>query len=339
MKNNENNHFLKRGLAKNFASNGKIKWNKYQTEEYGMFDITETNKEANSLERESLQVIERIIEQVNSNKRVTLNRKELVTLKFFSCFTDGLRQTLDKEGIEEANSIILKYFNEFSNTGSTSNVQKDYYGSMEVNPFEMEVLELNGNEIEWNEWTKRNVTTKSTTLLNIWGKMESRLAIFKFDEPKLMLQETMGFIKTNENNNNKYSFMPIAPNIGIMFYHEPMSTKDLTPSEKPLFFNNDISVHRHETVYKNQEIIKQKQLDYIEAQQTKTIEEIDYHNEMFFLHEVDKYYDLEDLFIYDALKENTEVANMCNVVALKQNKDQMIIYQNEKDIKEIESQI
>ncbi|CAM9126961.1 hypothetical protein [Mycoplasma todarodis] len=335
MKNNKNNQFLQRGLIKNFASNGIVKWNKYQTEEFGTFDIKEIKESSNLLEREGLKAIEKIIQQVNSNKKIELTRKDLVTLKFFSCLNDVFKQTLDKENAEEVNSIILKYFDEFNKTGSTSNIQKDYYGSMEVNPFELEAEEPTGNEAEWDEWTKRNVTTKSTTLLNIWEKMESRLAIFKFDESKLMLQETMGFIKTNKNDNSKYLFMPITPNIGMMFYHEPMSSRDLVPSEKPLFFNNDIRTYRHETVYKNIEIIKQEQLKYIEEQQTKSIEEIDYHNEMFFLHEVKKYYDLEDLFIYDALKESAEVADMCNATALKHNAEQIIIYQNEKDIKNL----
>ncbi|NQZ28768.1 MAG: hypothetical protein HRT98_00050 [Mycoplasmatales bacterium] len=338
MKNNKNIQFLQSAFVKNFATKEKIKWNKYQTEEYGELDIEKIIETVNPLEARALQVIQKIIQQTNVNKEVQLTRKDLIALKFLSCFNDVKKQTLDKEVVNDANSIILEYFDKFEKTGSTSNIQKDYYGSMEVNPFELEE-EPSGNKKEWDEWTARNVTTKTTTLFNIWEKLQSRLVILKFDKPKLMLQETMGFIKTTNNDRNKYSFMPITPNIGIMFYHESIETKELIPSEKVLFFKNDISIQRHETVYKNNETIKQKQLEFIDKQKAKTIEEIDYHNEMFFLHEVEKYYDLEDLFIYKVLEENSEVADICNAMALMNNKEQIIIYQTKQYIIDAEKQI
>ena len=378
MKNNgyKYNHFLQKGFVKNFAINGKIKWKEYLTPKGGEFHITETSnanqpiveeyfhaleieKGMNLLEDKGLVVARKIAQQANFQGKIKLSREELVTLKLFSSLsgvrTRKLRNNIrdingdslfnemikkdgrtPKEIQEEQISIVLKYFEEFNATGTMKKIQLDYFKNVELN--NQENLK-NLSRHEYEEYIKQNITFKSSMEMNVWEKMKSRLIIFKFDEPKLMLQESMNFNEFNTNGGNKYSFMPIAPNVGLMFYFDPIITRGVIPVEKSLFFKNDISKYRHETIYKNIEIIKQKQMEYVSQQKPKTFEEAQQHNQIFFSMEAGYYYDKKDAFIYDVLKESSKIADICNAMALVHNKDQILIYQKEQDIHDAEEQV
>ncbi len=373
------NHFLQKGFVKNFAVNGKVKWKKYQTEQAGVFDINKTEnkdqpiakewfhskateKGMNLLEDQGLQVVRKIAQQSNFQEKIELTRKELVTLKFFSSLssvrTQKLRNNIkDKNGDsifnsmikkdgrnpqeiqEEQISIILEYFDNFIKTGSMINIQKDFLDLMNVQKFSNESKKEVKKSVILDILMKEGMTVKSSMTLNIKEKMDSRLMIFKFDESKLMLQEAMNFNEFNSLGGNKYSFMPIAPNVGIMFYFDPLITRGSIPTENSSFFKNDIALYRHENTYKNIEIIKEKQLEYIKKQNPKSKVEADYHNKIFHLFEVGLYYDFNDLFIYDVLKETAEIADICNAMALVHSKNQIIVYQDEDNITDAEIQI
>ncbi|TCG12076.1 hypothetical protein [Mycoplasma todarodis] len=350
MKNNKNNNLLQNSFIKNFAINNTIKWERYQANEGGTFDINDINDESRldaynqevkkdiiTLEQQGLQVVNKIVQETNENEKIKLTRQEAVTLKFFSLLL-GVESSDKKDSQEAQLTSILKYFKQFTKTGSIS-VQKDYYGSMEPNPFEMKVEDLSGNDAEWDEWTKRNVTDKTQALMKVWETIQTRMLIFKFDEPKLLLQESINFKEKNQNGSTKYTFMPIASNIGILFFVDATTSGEQNKEENSIFFENDITKIKNETIYKNAELIKQKQKEYIEEKEVPNKEEEEYQKGLFLLFEASNYYSKEDIFVFDVLKENSRIADVWNAKALIESNSKVLIYQDEKHIKEAEKQV
>ncbi len=345
MKNNkhENNDYLRREFIKNFAIDGQVKWKKYQTNESGVFDINEMIKnedferlekdEKNLIKQGSL-VMKKIIDEANNAGEVSLTREELVSFKFLIALSNVKAQELKAADKEEQNELVIKYFNQYKETGSLD-LERDLYGSMEVNPFQEEVNDLSGNEKEWNEWTKRNINVHTNTITNLIEMMQSKLIIFKFDEPKLILQEGLKFIEKNEANGMKQTFIPISPSVGIMLCVDPMTPQE----QKSKFFESDITKSKIKNIYKNSELIKQKEEEYIKGKEVTTKEEEEYQRRLFLLFEVSNYYDREDVFIFKTLKEKSKIANIWNAKALSQCNSKIVIYQNNEDIEEAEKQI
>lgn len=323
------------------------------------FQSKEIERGMDLLEKQGLEIIIRIIDKLNDKGGVKLTREELVTLKFFTILigvqTETVRndfksQNGDAQFNEEVNqktkspqeikeekiSIILKYFREFIKTNSMADIQRDYYNSMEV---KSTARRDSDNEFGWGGWAKRNVSVESTISMNIMENLNSRLMIFKFDEPKLFLREVLNYIETNKNGELKYTFMPITPNVAIMFYVDSPLTKGSDNSKKITIFENDIAAYKHETIYKNIKIIKKKSKEYIKNKKPKTKEETNYHKKFFFLYETEKYHDPQDVFVFDVLRESAKTADLCNALALSRSKNQLIVYQNNTDLWEAESQM
>ncbi len=333
---NQYKYNLQKEFIKNFMKNQKISWKQYKAMKNKDFKIDKIenifwiDQEENILQIQALQVIKNILEEVNKKDKVELTRSDLVILKLFSLFN---KSNTTKDISKEQASIILKYFEQYKKQGSMS-YEKDYFSSMEVNPFSLEVEDTSGNDAQWDEWTKRNITIKSTTLMNIKEIMESRLLIFKFDDPKLMTSEIMKFQELNNSNILQYTFMPISANIGIMFY------QDLSTSIKAsTFFNNDIDAYKHEEILINANTIEMKRLAYINEHNPINEDDAKYRSEMFFLYEVDKYHDKKDRFIFDVLKEDSSIADKCNAKLLTKSKSKIIIFQDEQDIIDAEKQM
>ncbi len=372
------NHFLQKGFVKNFANNDIVKWKRYKTNEGDSFNINETpNAEQpivheyfhsleietgmNNLEHQGLLVARKIALEANVKEEIKLTRREVVTLKFFSMLssarTEKIRNDIEelngdplfnalmqkdgrsaKEIQEDKIATILKYFNIGSETIDLR-IEKDIENIMGFSKIDKT------NKTEWEIKQEimhkmvNEATIESSTLIEIQNALNSHLLIFKFDESNLILQEAMNFTESNLNGGIKYTFMPIAPNVGIMNYFSPPGLNGALGMEQSEFFENDITKPRHSINYIKRNDINKKRNDFIRNGVPRFFPNSQTAKMFFDIKELSKHLHKKDKFTMEILKESKQTSDMCNAMALVHSGNQIIIYQHKKDIADAEYQM
>jgi hypothetical protein len=184
----------------------------------------------NEIEAEGIEVIRKIAYESNNNfdKKIKLNRKEIFILKFFDLLSSSRtnKARLDFKnlnGDELFNSIIKK------TNKNSKEIQEDMIQIIihEYKRFKNgESLESfkHAYDIQDKEYDYKNIIY---TLIS--NSINSRLLFFTFDKNKLFLQETISFQEIGINKTPIYDFMAISPNVGIMFYFDPVITRSTIP--------------------------------------------------------------------------------------------------------------
>lgn len=272
-------------------------------------------------------VINKIIKQTENRSKISLNRKDLIILKFYLILlhsrTDKIRNNIkNKDG-----DFVFKKIVE-SSQKDEKEIQEQIMNQIMD---EFEKCKNNNFVLKLNEFNNllTNFTIDGAVNMNVVQIMQSRVNIIKFNRNKLLLNEVGMFIEYNrKTSGNLLFFYPLSPNIGLCLYYNPVEMRNHLNflQEKSIIFNNDVSKYNHEIKYINKTKIIQEQLKNSD-------------NYIFEKFIKPKFYDKEDKFIYDVLMENEEVLDTCNGMMLVHNQDQIIIYQNEEDIKDAEEMI
>ncbi len=344
-----NSHFIQKALVKNFANKGIIKYKKYPNGELGTFNINDYNyrqpiaikgfysieieNDMNNLENAGINILRKIVQKAQFMDEVSLNRSELITLKFYSLlsgarthklrdnilnktgdslFNKAMKESkLDPKNIQEKMiRWILKYWH-----SNKSRLIGDYLEDMENN---------------------KNDKIMQSCLTHISNAMNSRLLIFKFSSNNLLLTEALNFTEQNKISRGiLLHFMPIFTNIGIAFYFDPIIARGSNiTSQKSEIFENDISIRRHINKYVNFDLMKIKCQEYL-SNSKETYKD----NILFWTIEAKKYHHKNDEYIYEVLKEPKTTASLCNAMALVHCKDCYVIFQNKVDISDAEKVI
>ena len=337
-------HFIQRGFAKNFAINGVVKYIKYPNGELSSFNLNDNNSEhpiaikgffsndietgMNNLESNGIDIIKKIAQTAQFCEEVSLNRKELITLKFYSLLS-GFRTHKLRNNIlnRTGDSLFNKIINEAGD--DPKNIQQKMIKTI-LKYWDSNKNELTGDYlIDMNKYINDKIT--QLCLVIISNTMNSRLLIFKFNSKNLLLTEALNFTEQNKKSGGiLLDFMPIFSNIGIAFYFDPVIARrsDVT-SQKSEIFENDISNIIHINEYVNFELMKRKQIEYLKYSQN-----IYKDSRIFWATEAKKYHHKNDKYIYKVLKESKNSASICNAMALVQCQDSYVIFQNKDDIKE-----
>ena len=322
-----NNHFIQKGFAKNFANNGIIKWTRYQPNENILEDQTfsinsrnvanqpivkqnfhtqEIEDGMNKIEHHGVVVIRSITKKLNNNKNktITLERHEIIKIKFFRLLSDRRTNKLRKN-IEELSGDAL-----FNNINF-----KDKRNPKDIH--EWAILELIVLYEEYNEYLFRiakrtlkkrlNITKLKNKKLSEWTNhddfywdfyltLTSELIFFKFEENKLFLSEVISFGEKDSKRAEMYKFMPITPSIGIMFYYDLNKKGNYEDSK---YFKTKISKEKSQKI------------------ECKYVSETN-----------------ECKYIFKIKRENNKLQNILNGWNLSLSKNIILIYQDKKHIKD-----
>lgn len=349
-KNDEvNSHFIQKALVKNFANNGIVNYIKYPNEEASFFDIRDWNSRQpiaekgfysmeietgmNNLEREGITVIRKIAKNSQFQEEVSLNRRELITLKCYSLLSGVRTQKLRDNISNQTGDSLFNMIMEQENAEPKEIQEKmiecvlEYWNSnkngMEVNIYEEMAKDIT-DRIKWS------------CLMRLDNTMKSRLLIFKFESKNLLLTEALNFTEQNRVSGGiLLSFMPIFANIGIAFYFDPILMRgSKITTQKSEIFQNDISIIRHKNEYVNEDLMKEKQTEYLRNSRS-----IESDNILYWSTEAKKYHDKDDKYIYEVLMEPESTAILCNAMALVHCRDNYVIFQKEEDIREAEKMV
>ena len=326
-KENIYSHFLQKAFVKNFASNGKLKYIKYPNGKLDSFNINDSNskqpivkknfysmhieKEMNNLESKGIAIIRKIAYKAQYDYEISLNRRELITLKFYVLLsgvrTQKIRNNiLNKDGDSQFNKIMREA------KDTPRNIQEKMISCI------LTYWKSNKNYLIDNilanilRYKNDNDKIMELSLNKIFNIIQSRLIIFKFETNNLLLTEALSITEQNSAamSGILLQFMPIYINVGIAFYFDcPIKRNLSVPQEKSKIFKNDISIIRNKN-------------EYIKVESIKITQKIQKQ-----LHKNDRY-------IYKVLNEPKETAIFCNAMALVHCEDSYVIFQNKKDIED-----
>lgn len=346
------NHVIQKAFCQPWADeNGNIYWMKHGTNEKGKFNINDKNKNhpiaeeyfyseeiekgMNELESDGISIIRKIIDYSKSfEKKIQLTRKELIILKYFVVMSQ-LRTSKFRKNISNKDGDWV--FNDI--------VKLDGRDPKELHEESIKYI------LEGYKKTKISnyLLTMNFECKNIWRScsmsslvriFDSRLLIFKFEENNLMLPESLGFTEQKEDMSIMLNFIPISPNIGICFFHDPFMTKFMTKllnvnqnykEPKSRIFTNNIPEYQHEVKYFNHKKIEEqwKYLDFnFKFMDKKDVDS--WHVEF------QNLFENEDKFIYDFIEEPKEISILCNAMSLVHINNSVLIYKDEKDVNEAE---
>lgn len=366
-----NNHFIQKAFARNFSNKGLLKYTYYKPNSEvvseNTFNVNEIDTSnhpivkkyfhsqeiedgMNEIENEGIKVIKKIAYEANNNTdiKIILNRNEIYSLKFYFLLS-SIRTNGYRNNISNLSGDYL--FNEA--------VKKDKRGEKVIQENQIQIIideykkykkkepllsaQLFNDPLKIKDDLSlffKDLTFEQITLIYIQNIINSRLLIFKFKKNKLFLQETIGFNERTSYDGIMYYFMAISPNIGIMFYLDPLITRGLLKLEKSVFFKNDISEKRNNVIYVNEYEMKQEHLKLIKENiYDNSQSQIDELNRFFLSTILSNFFHDDDKYTYDVLEESEEVQDICNAMSLIHNEDRFLSYQNKDDIKDAEIQI
>ncbi len=360
-----NNHFIQKAFAKNFSNFGILKYTYYEpnskevnektfkvsekeTDEHPIvkkyFYSQEIEDGMNEIENEGIKVIKKISYDANNNidDKIVLKRNELYSLKFYFLLspirTNGYRNNISNLSGDYLFNEAVKKDKRSEKVIQENQIQiiiDEYKKYKKKEPLLSE--QSFNDHLKSNDLFFKDLTFKEITLIRIKNIINSRLLIFKFKKNKLFLQETIEFNEWTSCDRIMYEFMAISPNIGIMFYFDPLITRGLLKLEKSVFFKNDISEKRNNVIYVNEYKMKQEFIELIKFDNSQSqIYEL---NILLGPIIISKFSHDDDQYIYDILEESEEVQDICNAMSLIHNKDRFLSYQNKDDIKDAEIQI
>lgn len=349
-----NHHFLQEALVKNFANNGFVQWTKYPSDQFGTFHIEKTSKKEqpivkqlfysdeienkmNNLESDGIQVVNKIAKNAQYYNEVSLSRREIIALRFYSLLsgarTNKLRNNIkNRDGDSQFNLMVQKA------QIDAKSIQEEMITTI-LKYWETNKRRLIGDvDIDIDRMKNRSAKNHVilTKLIGISNILNSRLLLFKFNSANLLLTEALNFTEQNKTNQGiLLSFMPICRNIGIAFYLDPLPIRNTgLYTQKSEIFQNDVSTRRHKTKYVNWDTMKKKHIEFLKSGKGREKDSI-----IFWSSKVAKYHDKKDQFIYEVLQENEETAIVCNAMALIHCENSYVIFQNKSDIKKAEEMI
>lgn len=362
MKKTINNHFIQKAFAKNFSNKGMLKWTIYNPNKEmaeNIFDVNEKNNGnhpiviknfhsqeiedgMNEIESEGIKIINKIAYESNNNieRKITLKRNEIFALKFYNLLalsrTEGARSDYKNLNGDASFNYIIK------NAKKTSKEIQEDIIEIIINEYKKyknrEPLESLKTNSDYS-----NMNYKDIIYILIANTINSRLLFFTFKKNKLFLQETIAFQEISTFKLPIYDFMAITPNVGIMFYFDPMVTRGFLKREDSWFFKTKISTKIHQVNHINKskidENLNEFMLRNISLKPHYNQDDIHKWNIQFSLTELGKYHDKNDLYIYDIFEETEEVQDICNAMSLVQNKDKVLIYIKKEYIADAELQI
>ena len=262
-----NNHFIQKAFAKNFSNNGLLKYTYYKpnskVEDEKTFNVNEidTSKhpivkkkfysreiedEMNEIENDGIKVIKKIAYYSNNNidNKISLNGKELYHLKFYFLLSN-IRTNKIREFISNLNGDHIFIDAVKKDKRSVKDIQESQIKTIidEYKRYKKKELLLSTKFFDryWesenhSSYALKDCTPEKIVLFTAYNIMKSRLHIFKFNKNKLFLHDGIAF-SYNHSCGGIITFMPISPNIGIMFYLDPPIT---IKSSKWDFFKIDI---------------------------------------------------------------------------------------------------
>ena len=326
----------------------------------------EIEKGMNHIENYGITTVNKIIFDINNNKDVILSRKQLMVLKFFvlltSARTEKLRNNIAKKdgdsffnaAIERENKtpqeiqenqikIIMEEYLK-NKLGIVGDVQAKINKLVEI-PFQEKYKNYKTfSKSEFTEkylsFSKENTTVEIQSLISIKQTFDSRTIFFKIDDSRLFLQESNQFTENNKHGGIMYTFTTLSPNVGVMFYHAPVLTRNMIEQENSVIFKNSISKFDVKTNYENWEIMKSEHIKFIKKHMKDYSKQTaDMLSRVYWSSEAAKYHTDNDTYTYTVKTETSDVADACNAMTLVHNKGHFLIYQKEEHIKDAEYQI
>ena len=350
MKDTINNHFIQKAFAFNFSNNNEIKCLRYKTDKKWNFTKKSTNQpisikyfysqeiedSMNNIEAKGIRIIRKITSDANELEEVKITRKEIYDLKFYFLLgafrSNGSRNSI----ANRSGDSVFNYL-----------VEKDGRDAKSIQEESLKIIidfHKNNKGID-NLNINSETNIKEQIRIKIYNILSSEIFIFKFKKNKLFLSESHAFNENTSYQATKYDFMPISPNVGLMFYYKCEGIELLGfEQEDSKIFKNKISQITNEINFKNISKINEHYSKYalkMEKLLSKNdigISKLEF--KKIFSSKLNEIYSNDyDQYIIKVLEENEETQDICNAMELIHSKNRLIIYQNTDDIKDAEFQI